>query len=333
MSAAEKKQSKKTKRARLGRGLSSLVDATPIPVDAGTAQIALNTNQNTNTNKDSKRNQVLEIPLEKIEPNPHQPRRVFDSEALEALANSIREHGLMQPIVVRSRPGSDSYELIAGERRWRAAQSAGLGTIRAILDDASDERSAQLALIENIQRADLNPIERASGMRLLMEQFGTTQQQLAERMGMSRSGLANLLRLLDLDSETQSRVADGTLSVGHAKVLLSCEDATDREALVRRVLEDGLSVRALEEAISAMKPGDSTVEAGGSGAPITTDTHPDRVGSVVRDLERSLSEHLGTRVTLKTNRQGTKGRVQIEFYDLDQFDGLLDKLGISGERV
>jgi ParB family chromosome partitioning protein len=208
-------------------------------------------------------------------------------------------------------------------------------TIRAIVDDADDERSAELALIENMQREDLNPIERALGLRQLMDRFGSTQQELSDRIGMSRPGLANLLRLLDLGDDLQALVATGVLSVGHAKVLLSCHDETQRSKLAHDAIEQGWTVRALEQAIasagSVVPASPETAGAGEQGAHAVL--HPDRVGSVLRDLERSLSEHLGTRVTLKTNKQGTKGRVQIEFFDLDQFDGLLAKLGVHGERV
>lgn len=339
MSSADKKQPKKTKRARLGRGLSSLVDAAPIQVESSPVSVTAHPEtSNTNINRTSGHDQVMEISIEKIRPNPHQPRRVFETEALETLASSIKEHGLMQPIVVRAVAGVDAYELIAGERRWRAAKLAGLGTIRAIVDQADDERSAELALIENIQRADLNPIERATGMRQLMDRFGSTQQQLSERMGMSRSGLANLLRLLDLDEATRDHVASGAISVGHAKVLLSCEDQTKRTELARQTIAEEWTVRELESAIDSLHSSHDESGAGEGnehpGTPGTTAAmHPDRVGSVLRDLERSLSEHLGTRVVLKTNKQGTKGRVQIEFYDLDQFDGLLAKLGVQGELL
>jgi len=339
MSSADKKQPKKTKRARLGRGLSSLVDAAPIQVESNhTSKAAQPETGDANINRTFGREQVMELSIEKVRPNPHQPRRVFETEALETLASSIKEHGLMQPIVVRAVAGVDEFELIAGERRWRAAKLAGLGTIRAIVDEADDERSAELALIENIQRADLNPIERATGMRQLMDRFGSTQQQLSERMGMSRSGLANLLRLLDLDEETRGHIASGAISVGHAKVLLSCEDHTMRAELARRAIAQGWTVRDLESAIDSLHSSHDESGAGaGNEQPetpgVTAATHPDRVGSVLRDLERSLSEHLGTRVVLKTNKQGTKGRVQIEFYDLDQFDGLLAKLGVQGELL
>lgn len=344
MGSTDKSSTKKTKRARLGRGLSALVDAAPIKVDPsiGTEQSSREATESptlpnilqTMNGVDAK-DRVIELELDRIAVNPNQPRRVFDSDALESLAASIRAHGLMQPIVVRAGEGAGAYELIAGERRWRAAKLAGMTTIRAIVDDADDERSAELALIENMQREDLNPIERALGLRQLMERFGSTQQELSDRMGMSRPGLANLLRLLDLGDDLQALVASGVLSVGHAKVLLSCHNETQRLALAHEAIEQGWTVRALEHAIASARSVDAltpeSAKSAGTRAPSAT--HPDRVGSVLRDLERSLSEHLGTKVMLKTNKQGTKGRVQIEFYDLDQFDGLLVKLGVQGERV
>jgi ParB family chromosome partitioning protein len=344
MGSTEKGNTKKTKRARLGRGLSALVDAAPIKVDPSldvdpargeTASTPGRPNILQTDSRPDEKDRVIEVALDRVAVNPNQPRRVFDTEALESLAASIRAHGLMQPIVVRVGEGAGAYELIAGERRWRAAKLAGMTTIRAIVDDADDERSAELALIENMQREDLNPIERALGLRQLMDRFGSTQQELSDRIGMSRPGLANLLRLLDLGDDLQALVATGVLSVGHAKVLLSCHDETQRSKLAHDAIEQGWTVRALEQAIasagSVVPASPETAGAGEQGAHAVL--HPDRVGSVLRDLERSLSEHLGTRVTLKTNKQGTKGRVQIEFFDLDQFDGLLAKLGVHGERV
>jgi len=331
MGATDKQQSKKkTKRARLGRGLSSLVDSAPVKVEHEPA--AASDTEHTANPLPSKAvsepgTQVLELPVSSIVPNPHQPRRVFDNDALRVLADSIREHGLMQPIVVREASGG-GYELIAGERRWRATQAAGLETIRAVVEQADDERSAELALIENIQRSDLNPIERANGLRLLMERFGLTQQRVAERMGMSRSALANLVRLLDLSEEIQGWVAEGTLSTGHAKVLLSCENPDERADLARAAIAEGWTVRTLESKCAAGAKHEPEPSAGST----TTPDQVDRVTSVLRDLERSMSEHFGTEVTLKTDRGGTKGRISIAFYDLDQFDGLLERLGMRADR-
>lgn len=334
MGAETEKSKKKTKRARLGRGLSALVDSGPVTnIDLDTEspktdQIPKITPTVGAITPDTGHERVLEIPLGEIAPNPHQPRRDFDEESLQSLAQSIRTHGVMQPIVVRKAGSGGGFELIAGERRLRAAKLAGLSKIRCVLDEADDARSAELALIENIQRADLNPIERAMGLRELMDRFDSTQQQLADRMGMSRSGLANSLRLLDLGDDIRSMISSGQLSAGHAKVLLSCEDEVIRNKLAAQCALENWSVRELEArcAIQDAKP-----TSGPGETPKPEGETPDRLSSVLRDLEKQLSEQLGTRVTLRTNPKGTKGRIQIEFFDLDQFDGLLARMGVSSE--
>ena len=328
----DKSSKKKTKRARLGRGLSALVDtgpATNIDLDtssSNTDQIPKITPTVGALTPEVGQDLVLEIPLGEIAPNPHQPRRHFDDDALESLAQSIRTHGIMQPIVIRKSGSGTGFELIAGERRLRAARKAGLETIRAVLDQADDARSAELALIENMQRADLNPIERAMGLRELLDRFNSTQQQLADRMGMSRSGLANSLRLLELDDDLRGLVASGQLSTGHAKVLLSCDDAGHRKSLATQCIEEQWSVRELESQCSKTKPESKIQE---SDETQTGKNPQDRLSSVLRDLEKQLSEQLETRVSLRTNAKGTKGRIQIEFFDLDQFDGLLSRMGVS----
>ena len=329
---SEKK--KKTKRARLGRGLGALIDqggAPSVSIDVGANPPRID-EQNTNIQANSGDQpvdaggqggqRILELAPDEIVPNPHQPRRVFDEEALSVLAESIRTHGLMQPVVVRE-AGDGGYELVAGERRWRATKLAGLGTIRALLSEADDARSAELALIENIQRADLNPIERAMGFAQLIERFGLTQQQLSERVGMSRSGVANLIRLLEFDAQHRELIARGELSVGHAKVLLSCDDPTRRALLADECMKHGWTVRLLESKLGAAaskKDGEASK---------SSDPRSERVTSVLRDLENRMSEELGTRVVLQTNAKGTKGRISIEFYDLDQFDGLMQRLGVA----
>ena len=355
----------KKSRSRLGRGLSALVDqqvSAPVEVGGDKAvtqerHIKHIINENltneppTDTPIPDDHERVFEIPVSSVVPNPSQPRRMFDPQALKELSASIVEHGLMQPIVVRRVTGSgasdasrgeDRFELIAGERRWRATSAAGRATIRAIVLDVDRAQSAQLALIENIQREDLNPIERAMGFSMLIERFAMTQEQVATRVGISRSSVANFLRLLELGEEIQSMIASGVLSTGHGKALLSCKDAARRAVLASQAADQGWSVRVLEQA-AGEQCNDQTNEqprAHNSGGPDATvggastalrAAEPTRLESVLRDLEKRLGEHLGTRVQLKTSRSGTQGRIEIEFYDLDQFDGLLARLGVTSD--
>ena len=345
MSASEKKSSKKTKRARLGRGLGALIDQGSGGVVAVDATSSVESVQRTNNlavgNKATEAaapisddQRVHELPIDAISPNPHQPRRVFDDQAISVLAESIKHHGLMQPVVVRRGTEAGCYELVAGERRLRATREAGYTTIKAILQEADDQRSAELALIENIQRADLNPIERAMGYKQLVDRFELTQQQLAERMGQSRSGVANLMRLLELDSAIQDHIARGELSTGHGKVLLSCESINVRSELALQCIEQGWTVRELEKYVTERSEVTDTKSVENNVILETPQNNGhDRVTSVLRDLERRMSEQLCTQVTLKTDPTGTKGRIQIDFYDLDQFDGLLTRLGVASEHT
>ncbi|MEX0877054.1 MAG: ParB/RepB/Spo0J family partition protein [Phycisphaerales bacterium] len=338
---------KKTKknRPRLGRGLSALVDqgsSRPIGVDADTLTDSINIpiiDQSTGRVKQGGAAAVggiHDLPVSAVVPNPNQPRREFDEESLEELAQSIQEHGLMQPIIVRD-GGEGRYELIAGERRWRAVQIAGRDTIRAIVMDVDEARSAELALIENIQHEDLNPIERARGFSLLIERFGLTQEQVAQRVSISRPSVANFLRLLELDNDILSLIGSGVLSTGHGKALLSCKDAAKRTELARRAADEGWSVRVLEQmAGGGHKDGSSAAGAASDGQTPETgdgggaqDPGARRMATVLRDLENRLGEQLSTRVRLQTDRSGKKGQIIIDFYDLDHFDGLLERLGIA----
>ncbi|PCI07096.1 hypothetical protein COB72_10855 [bacterium] len=329
---------KKKNRSKLGRGLSALVDQSPI----GPIQVApeLNASQVANITAEiaptpHQGEQVLEIDVTRIGPNPHQPRRVFAEDALEELAQSIAEHGLMQPIVVRIVRIDDAerYELIAGERRWRATCRTGRSTIRAIVLDVDDLQSAQLALIENIQREDLNPIERAHGFVLLSDRFGMTQDQIATKVGISRSSVANFLRLIELDDEIQTMIVAGELGMGHGKVLLSCKKSEHRLELARQARDEEWTVRILEKAISNYNV-DSDAQSKIDDSPqggIESVTHT-RMESVLSDLEKRLGDQLGTHVKLKTDQTGTKGSITIDFYNLDHFDGLMNKLGIGNDE-
>lgn len=257
---------------------------------------------------------VREVAVEEIVPNRYQPRQQFDEEKLEELVRSVEEHGVVQPVMVRPRPGG--YELVAGERRWRAALKAGLSSIPAVIKEFSDAELMEIALVENLQREDLNPIEEARAYARLIKEFGLTQERLAQRVGKSRPQIANTLRLLQLDEELQKAILDGQLSMGHAKVLLAIEDPSWRRQVVARVVQGQLSVRETEELLKTWQQ-----KRRRPGKPVKTD--PQLV-----ELEEILRENLGTRVKIVSGRR--KGRIEIEYYgpgDLERIMGLMLKSG------
>jgi len=260
---------------------------------------------------------VSEVAVEEIVPNRYQPRQQFDEEKLEELARSVLEHGVVQPVMVRPRPGG--YELVAGERRWRAALKAGLNSIPAVIKEFSDVELMEIALVENLQREDLNPIEEARAYAKLIREFGFTQEQLARRVGKSRPQIANTLRLLQLDEELQKAILDEQISVGHAKVLLAIEEPSLRKQVAARVLQGKLSVRETEELLKARpqarrRPG-----------------KPAKKDPQLVELEEILRENLGTRVKIVSGRR--KGKIEIEYYgpgDLERIMGLM--IGGQGEH-
>lgn len=304
---------------RLGRGLSSLLSmdvpeqaAAPIPaIPSPAPPIAAPPTAPATPTSGS----VLELKLDQVVPNPHQPRRAMNEATIMELAASIRSTGLIQPIVVR--PAGDRYELIAGERRWRAAKAAGLETVRAIIRESSAFEQAQMALIENIQRENLNPIDRALAYKSLMTQLGLTQAELASRLGEERSSIANYLRLLDLQPAVQTMVANGELSLGHAKVLAGVSDAADQERLAKIVVGQSLSVRNLERQVQGSS---STSAPARAVAPATAH---------YQELEKNLSRELGLRVQLRPAAKKGKGRLILHYGSLDQFDQLVNKLGVN----
>lgn len=247
--------------------------------------------------------------LEEIEPNPLQPREDFDEERLDELVSSIKANGVLQPIIVR-RSGS-TYQIIAGERRWRAAQKADLMNIPAIVREATDQDMLKLALIENLQRQDLNPIEEAHAYNALIEEHGLIQETLAHHVGKDRSTIANTIRLLALPTDVQAHVSRGTISMGHARALLSLPDAVEQVSFCQRIVKEGLSVRQVERLVKSHTPRRK--------ARRTASVDPD-----VRRLEEDLQRALGTKVRIRTT--GKRGKIEIEFYSPDDFESLLGRL-------
>lgn len=289
----------------LGRGLDALLTA-PEPTMEDVVE----------------RGERLEnLALEMVHRGRYQPRRDMDPDALEALAHSIRMQGVVQPVVVRPMEGqAGAYELIAGERRWRAAQLAELETIPAVIRDVPDQAAMAIGLIENIQREQLNPLEEAFAFHRLIEEFELTHHQVAEAVGRSRVAVTNYLRLLDLTQEVKELVEDGRIDMGHARALLSVRGATQAQA-GRRVAEDGLSVRETERLVqSLLAEQESTGKTGGE-----TEPDPD-----VERLEQSLSERLGARVQIRYNKAG-KGKLVINYNSLDELDGILNHMGGAPE--
>lgn len=259
-----------------------------------------------------------EISPADIEPNPRQPRQVFDEEALAELVHSIREFGLMQPIVVRALPGVASgaprYQLVMGERRWRASQQAGLETIPAIVRETEDDNLLRDALLENIHRVQLNPLEEAAAYQQLLDEFGVTHDELAARLGRSRPLVTNMIRLLRLPIAVQRRVAAGVLSAGHARALLSLEGGAEaQEALAARIVAEGLSVRATEEAVTLANRGDTST-------PVAPRRKPIQMPGL-QDLAERLSAAFDTRVTVSLGKR--KGKIVVEFGSVDDLQRIV----------
>ena len=256
--------------------------------------------------------QLSQLPVDLIKRGAYQPRMEIDADALQDLANSIRNQGVVQPIVVRP-TASGKFEIIAGERRWRAAQMAGLHEVPALVRDVTDQTAMCMALIENIQREDLNPLEEARALSRLLKEFEMTHDQVAESVGRSRSTVTNILRLLELHPDVQKMLESGTMEMGHARAILSL--ATEQQPeIARKVAEQGLSVRATEQLVRGLQTRRARTRSS------TNQPDPN-----IRRLEDELSEHLGAQVAIK-HTAGGKGTVQIRYNSLDELEGILDKL-------
>jgi ParB family chromosome partitioning protein len=323
---------KKAERRRgLGRGLGSLIPTqaeaeggpdggSPGAIDGQAAGGETGTAEHVLTRVDGA--YFAELPVAAISPNARQPRQVFDEDAMAELVHSVREIGLLQPIVVRrtgQQEGQDRYELIMGERRWRATTEAGLDTIPAIVRDTGDDAMLRDALLENLHRSELNPLEEAAAYQQLLDDFGCTHEELSTRIGRSRPQISNTLRLLKLSPAVQRRVAAGVLSAGHARALLGLTDPEAQDRLAARVVAEGISVRALEEIVAV---GGDTGDEEGESVRFRT-RKPTAPG--LADLNERLSDRLDTRVKVTLGK--SKGRIAIEFAslaDLERIVGVID---------
>jgi len=288
----------------LGRGLDALLPSTPAPAPAAPAA-------------EPRSRTYFQAQIEDVYPAPDQPRRRFDDAELDELAQSIRAHGIIMPLVVRPRAGG-GYLLIAGERRWRAAQRAGLHQVPVVVQDVDAREAFERALVENLQRSDLNPIEEAAAYHRLIDELGLTQDQVAERVGKDRSTIANAVRLLRLPPPVREMVEDRRLSMGHARSLLGLETVDDIEQVARAVVARGLSVRATEELVRKKARPEKAARERERPAPAKS--------PAVRDLEERLTRSLGGPVTLVEDAPGKGGTVTIKYLDLDHLDRLLEKL-------
>lgn len=300
---------------RLGRGLSSLISVPEIPAPeaAGGPERV----------ESPEKSPPATAPVDQLRPNAFQPRKAMDSAELKLLADSIRATGVLQPIVVRPRD-EGGYEIIAGERRWRAAQMAGLSEVPIVCREASDEQMLEWALVENIFREDLNPLERATGYRQYCDQFGLSADDVAQRLGEDRSTVSNYLRILELPPEVKEWVAAGQLSMGHARCLLALKSPSEIAQIAKLVIDRELSVRAVEKLVR------DRVQARAAAAKPPAQPK-DAKRPQIRSLEQSFAQTLGTKVEIDESRRKGSGKIVIHYFSLDDFDRVAERLGVATE--
>ncbi len=306
MSEKKKAEAKASGKKRgLGRGLSALIGTDPV-------ENILETTEKDEPQKETRDQAVVELDIRQIEPDAAQPRKSFGDEAMEELAASIRQYGVIQPLIVQ-KIGDDRYQIIAGERRWRAAKKAGLEMIPAIVKDYAPEEVLAISLIENIQRENLNPVEEAKAYRRLIDEYSLKQDEVAQRVGKSRTTITNSLRLLGLDDEVLSYLVSGELTTGHAKALLSLKNKEQQRKLAARAVKEGLSVRKLEQ-LTQEKPKQIAIE-----EPVNPAEE-----AVYKDLTQKLRESLGTKVSIV--RSEKKNKIEIEYYSEEELERLVEIL-------
>lgn len=309
-------------RKSLGRGLGSIISAgAKKAADSGAKKIGAQPVSSPAPLKVqiSAHGLFSEIPIDKVAPSPYQARKEFSEEEIRNLADSISSEGLLQPILVRQIPGG-TYELLAGERRLRACRLLGMKKIVACVQNASDSSAAAKGLIENIQRADLNPMEEARGIAYLIATFRLTQDAVSQRLGKPRSSIANSLRLLRLPESVQGYISSGMISPGHAKVILSVEDKTQQEILARRIIENGLNVRGAEDAVRRLKDGEARADSSTPAAKVAQ-------SAVVRDIQNKISTRLNASVEVRHGAK--KGKIIIEYLGNDDLQRILEIIGVK----
>lgn len=280
---------------------------------------------------------LVMLALDAVVPNRFQPRSSMQARELDALAASIRVSGVMQPVAVRPLSEGDErgrggakYELVAGERRWRAARTAGLSRIPAVVSNLDDQACAEWALVENIQREDLNPIDRGMALRGLAERFGLSHARVGERVGMDRSSVTNFIRLTELEPSIRELIRKGQLSMGHGKVLLGMEGGVERERVAATAAQEQWTVRRLEEGVGGVGSAGEGANGGGTNGGGTKNGRESGgvADPVLSDLSKQIGDHLGTKVRVESNRERSKGRIVIEFYGVDHFEGVLRAIGV-----
>lgn len=298
----------------LGRGLNTLIPKAPIVDEEDVEQVKKKVSRSSKSKKKAEPEKELTLPIDKIEPNPDQPRNQFDEDTLQELSDSIKQYGMLQPILVT--PKDDFYEIIAGERRWRAAKQAGLKKIPVIIKNYTEQEIVEISLIENIQREDLNPIEEAFAYKRLLEEFNLKQDEVAERVSKSRTAVTNSIRLLKLNEKVQQMVIDDMIQTGHARALLGIEDLEKQYNMAQKVFDEKLSVRETEKLVKKVQKEKEEVEK----------TKMDKQLEIVyQDLEEKMKQILGTKVSINAKDEN-KGKIEIEYYNKEDLDRLIDMI-------
>jgi ParB family chromosome partitioning protein len=329
MQEAKSDQAGQSPQPKLGRGLGRLIPVkAPVAVKAVVEPVQSKTAIIESTEApihEPAHRRILDVSVDSIVPNTRQPRRDFEPKSIRELAESIRSSGLLQPIVVRPVIGSSGqFELIAGERRWRASKELGWRSIPAIVMQATDQDSGVWALIENVHRADLNPIDRSLALQRLASEFRLTHEALAERVGLDRTTVTNLLRLAELDPVSTELVRKGVLSQGHAKALMGIQNTKTRGTLAESAARGDWSVRALEQEVQRLNRSSIDVPRG---------TQTDRRKAHIDGLEKKISQVLGTEVRISTGRKPNTGKLTISFYSIEQFEGILASMGLKPSQI